>query len=361
MIIGIDASQAAKEKKTGIEYLSSQLILSLKNIDHKNNYLLFSNLRLSDAYQSNNFKPVFLPFRKFWHKFRLPLAILKYKPEVFLEIGYMLPNFAPKKSICFVHDLASKIFPEAYSPRDRLLLDLSFRKALKSSVIIFISKNSKKDFNKYYPGFSGKSYVIYPGYDNQSFKNLTTPKNVLNLNTNYLLYLGRLESRKNIKNLVLAYKIFRKKNKVAPKLVLAGKEGFGFSEIKTEISKLDPFIKNDIIIPGYISEIDLPHLYAAADLFIFPSRYEGFGIPILEAMACGTAVISSNASSLVEAGGEAAMYFDPTKPEEIADAISTVLDNPSLKSKIIAKGLTQSKKFTYQKMAKEVLEVINSL
>jgi hypothetical protein len=112
MIVGIDASQAAKEKKTGVEYLASQLILNLKDVDHTNSYLLFTNKKLGKEYLGKNFKEVLIPFQKLWNKFRLPLALLKYKPERFLEIGYMLPKFAGKKSICFVHDLASKNFPE---------------------------------------------------------------------------------------------------------------------------------------------------------------------------------------------------------------------------------------------------------
>lgn len=361
MIIGIDASQAAKDKKTGVEYLSSQLILNLKELDHKNNYLLFTNLRLPNLYQSPNFKPIFLPFRKFWHKFRLPLALLKYKPNVFLEIGYMLPNFSPKKSICFVHDFASKYFPNAYSSRDRMILDVSFRRASKASAIIFISQSAKADYQKFYPGFKGKTYVIYPGYNTELYNNNHSNKNILNLNSNYLLYLGRLESKKNVINLILAYKIFRKKTKLTPKLVLAGKEGYGFSQIKSEIDKLDLNIKNDIIIPGYIAEKDLPALYSGANLFIFPSLYEGFGIPIIEAMSCGTPVICSNSSSLTEAGGEAAQYFDPEKPEEIAETINSVLTNPALKTKMVAAGHIQAKKFSYLKMAKEVLGVIDSL
>ena len=361
MIIGVDTSQAAREKKTGIEYLSSQLILSLVEIDHKNNYLLFSNLRLSPAFQSKNFKPVFLPFRKFWHKFRLPLALLKYKPNIFLEIGYMLPDFSPKKTICFVHDLASKIFPDAYSARDKMILDLSFRRAAKAAVIIFISKNTQKDYEKFYPGFKNRSYVIYPGYDTELYKTISNPKDVLNINSSYILYLGRLESRKNVKNLVLAYKLFRKKTKLTPKLVLAGKEGFGFADVEAEINKLDARIKNDIIVPGYITEKDLPHLYAGADLFLFPSLYEGFGIPILEAMACGTPAACSKTSSLPEAGGEAVAYFDPENPSEIANSINTVLTNSALRTKMISAGKVQVKKFSYKKMAKEVLAVINSL
>lgn len=361
MLVGIDASQATRKKKTGIEYLASQLILNLKNFDDKNSYLLFSNSRLSDDFKSKNFKPIFLPFRKFWHKFRLPLALLKYKPNVFLEIGYMVPNFAPKKTVCFVHDLASLVFPQAYSKKDRAILDVSFKRATKAAAIVFISQNTKKDFLKNFPQFKGKSYVIYPGYDDSLYQKIIKPKKILSLNEDYILYLGRLEKRKNIINLIKAYKIFRVKYKLNHKLILAGKEGYGFNEIEAEINKLDNRFKNDIIMPGYIAEENLPHLYSNASVFVFPSFYEGFGIPILETMACGTPVVCSNSSSIPEAGGEAAKYFDPNNPSEIADSIYTVLTNPEIRSKMITDGFNQAKKFSYKKMAKEVLEVINSL
>lgn len=361
MIVGIDASQAVKEKKTGVEYLASQLILNLKEIDHTNSYLLFTNQKLENKYIDKNFKQVFIPFIKFWHSFRLPLALIKYKPKLFLEIGYKLPNFSPKRTICFVHDLASKHYPKAYTAKEKILLNNSFRQALRSKILIFISNNTKKDYFKYYPGFQGKSYVIHPGYNNLLYKKITNPKDILKIKSKYILCLGRLEKRKNIGNLIAAYNIFCQKNDYDYKLVLAGKKGYGFDQIDNIISVLEEKVRSNIIIPGYISENDLPHLYAKAELFVFPSLYEGFGIPVLEAMACGTPVICSNSSSLPEAGGEAVEYFDPKKPEEISKSIEKVLFDKKLQNQMIEKGFKQSKKFSYQKMASEILKIIDSI
>lgn len=361
MLIGIDASQAAKDKKTGVEYLASQLILNLKEIDHTNSYLLFTNKRLEKEYLGKNFEQVLIPFKKLWNKFRLPLALLMHKPEIFLEIGYMLPKFAGKKSICFVHDLASKHFPKSYSSIEKALLNQSFKKAKKAKEIIFISNNTKNDYSKYYLGFKGKKHVIYPGYNSNLYKKIPNPKNILNIDSKYILYLGRLEKRKNIINLILAYDIFCKKFGYDYKLVLAGKEGYGFKEIKLVIDALDQKARSNVIIPGYINENDLPHLYTKAELFVFPSLYEGFGIPLLEAMACGTPIICSQTSSLPEAGSDAVEYFNPLEPKEISSAIEKVLFDKKLQNQLVGKGFIQVKKFSYQKMAKEVLDVINNI
>lgn len=361
MLIGIDASQAAKNKKTGVEYLASQLILNIKNIDHTNSYLLFTNKKLGNEYINKNFSEILIPLKKFWNKFRLPLALLKHKPEIFLEIGYMVPKFTPKKSICFVHDLAFKHFPEAYSTLNKTLLNQSLIKAKQVAAVIFISNKTKKDFSKYYAGFSGKKYVVYPGYNSNLFKKIPKPKNVLNINSKYILYLGRLEKRKNVSNLILAYDNFCKKFGYDYKLVLAGKEGYGFKEISSTINSLDHKTKSNILLPGYINENDLPHLYAKAELFVFPSLYEGFGIPVIEAMASGTPVICSDTSSLKEAGGDAVEYFDPKKSQDISFAIKKVLSDKKLQNQLIEKGVKQSKKFSYKKMAEEVLKIINTL
>ncbi len=359
MIIGIDASQASREKKTGINYLANELILNLQKIDKKNHYLLFSDRPLPKKFNNANAKVIVIPFKKFWHKLRLPLALLKYRPNFFLEIGYMLPAFAPR-SVCLIHDLASKHFPEAYTPIQKYLLEQTFKKALGSYAIIFISKNSQSDFAKFYPKFQGKSYVVYPGYDKKLFKKISKQKDILHLKSRYILYLGRLEKRKNVKNLIKAYEILRRKRDFSIKLVLAGNKGFGFAEIQREINSLDAKIKSDIIMSGYIPEKNLPHLYAGADLFVFPSFYEGFGIPILEAMACRIPVVCSKNSSMPEAAGSSVQYFDPYVPEDIAKKISNVLTNQKLRQKMIAESQKQIKKFSYEKMATSVLKVINS-
>ena len=159
----------------------------------------------------------------------------------------------------------------------------------------------------------------------------------------------------------MAYEIFCQKNGYDYKLVLAGQKGYGFDEIKETIRLLDPKINSNIILPGYVAEKDLPHLYAGAELFVFPSLYEGFGLPILEAMACGTAVICSNTSSLPESAGNAALYFNPKKPTEIAKSIEKVVFDQKLQTQLIEKGFRQSDKFSYKKMAEQVLDIISKL
>ena len=174
-----------------------------------------------------------------------------------------------------------------------------------------------------------------------------------------MLYIGQWRPHKNLAKLVEAFEIAKKKSKVDFQLVLGGKPDPEYSELMSKI-KNSPF-KKDIIRPGFIPDQDLPFWYNAATAFILPSLYEGFGLPPLEAAACGTPVLVSKVSSLPEVLGPAAEYFNPEKVDEIADSIIKIVDNPKLQKQMEKKGLGQVKKYSFEKMAKETLGVYNSI
>lgn len=356
MLIGIDATKATAQGKTGVEKAAFEIILNLRKLDKENNYLLYTSKHLPKDLLAKNFSEYYIPFPKFWHTLRLPLALYKTKPDIYFSPSNRLPSYIPKKAVASVYDLASKYFPSAYSQleinRQNAALEAANSRA---DAIIFDSQSSLKDFEKYYPAYKGIKKTIYLSFDDNKYKSITSPQDVLKLGVDYILFVGRLEARKNIKNIIKAFGIINEKYPQL-KLVLAGKPGSGYQEIRSIIEG-----NNDIIVPGYIDEKNLPDLYARAKLFLFPTLYEGFGIPILEAMACGTPVVASNISSMPEVAGEAAVLVNPQKPKEIANACIKILGDKKTADKLASLGLKNIKRFFWSKTAKELLEVFKQI
>lgn len=358
MIIGIDASKSADKKKTGVENFVYQFIWHLAKIDTKNSYYLFTDKHLPiELLQNNNFQEIFIPFPKFWHKIRLPLALIKHKPDVFLAPAYQIPAFAPHKSIGVIHDLASIKFPKAYSKRELLfqktaLINIS-RKAQK---IVCVSNSTKDDLEKYLPATRDRVEVIYPGI-NETIKR-KTGTDVLGLKSKYFLVLGRLEKRKNTENIIGAFAKLKKMG-FAHKLVLVGKPGYGFRDIELAI-KLSVFTK-DIVTPGYLSDTMVNDLLNGAEALVYPSLYEGFGLPALEAMQVGTPVITSCLSSLPEITGKAAILVDPKSQDEIYEAMKSITTNSTQRTRLIEEGFQQAEKFSWEKTANQYLKLMEEM
>lgn len=363
MIIGIDASKAAETNKTGVENFVYYLILNLTKIDNKNTYYLYTNKHLpQELISKDNFKEIYIPFPKLWNKFRLPLALLKFQPDVYLETSYMVPLFAPKKSIAVFHDLAWVKFPKAYSKaqimsQEQTLSNITSR----TEKIVCVSDSSKKDLDAYLPAIAHKTLVIHLA-GTESLKKIDKPRDILNLNSKYFLSLGRLEERKNTLNIIKAFIQFKTNYQLHAtnyRLILAGKPGYGF-EVVADIIKNSKY-KDDIIIPGYIANDDLNDLLSGAAALVYPSLYEGFGLPSLEAMRAGTPVITSNTSSLPEIVGDAAILVNPEKIEDIAQALEKIATDPKLRNSLIEKGLKQQTKFTWEQTAKKFLKLMEEL
>lgn len=361
MIIGIDASKAAESKRTGVEEVVYRLCLNLPQIDKKNSYVFYSRTKLpSELIKYQNVKTKVMPFPVLWNRLRLPFELLRYKPDVFLEPGYCLPWFAPNKSVVVIHDLAYKYFPDAYSKWERIAQERAARIAAKHAAkIIFVSESSKIDFLKFYHYKPVNTAVVHLAFDKDNFIPSVHQTNSLKFDGQYILYVGRLEERKNVARIIEAYNQFRQNSNLALKLVLVGQDGFGCEKIKQAITG-NPF-SEDIITPGYIENSAMPALYSNASIFIFPSLYEGFGIPILEAFACGVPVITAKTSSMPEVANGAAKIVDPQNTKEIADAIYELTSNRQVRIDCINAGLRCAKQFSWQKTAEKVLEVLESL
>ncbi len=359
MKIGINSTYISQKNKTGIENYSTAVILKLLEYDKENFYSLFSQLKLESNIIKNNPKVQIFQssFTRGWHTFRLPLSLLRHPVDIFFDPGYTIPPFVKIPTISVVHDLAFKHFPNAYSKSQLISQNASFELLSKNaSGIIFTSLNTKKDFFEFYPSFVGRSKVLYQSYDNDLYSSQNfakkLPKNIPN---KYILSIGRLEKRKNIVNLVKSYIKMRQSNpSISEKLLLIGMPGFGYEEISKEISKSGKY-KDDIIELGYVDKEFLPSIYSKSSLFVFPTLYEGFGIPILEAFASGVPVVCSKSSSLPEVAGNAAIFFDPENVSDIAEKIASVLKNNDLCKNMIVQGKSQLTSFTWDNLCQDLL------
>ncbi len=365
MEIGIDASRTVYKQKTGTEYYSYNLIKNLIKLDRKNEYILYSRNPLTKYFQNlpENFKNKIIYFPRFWTQIRLSVEMLLNKPDLLFIPSHTIPIIHPKKTVVTCHDVGFRNYPSSYSKFQLWHLEFTTKKAvLWAEKIIAVSKSTKQDLIDIYGAKPEQIEVVYEGFTNKLYhpiKDRNKIKEVLkkyNIPEKYVLFVGRLEERKNIPRLINAFNIIKKEKGIRHKLVLVGKKGYKFEQIINIIDKLR--LKDKIVLTGYIPEQDLPYIFSDADLFVLPSLYEGFGIPILEAFACGCPVATSNVSSMPEVAGKAAILFNPQKTDEIAQAVYKIISDDALKNNLIEKGFNQCKKFSWQKCAQETLEVL---
>lgn len=274
-------------------------------------------------------------------------------------VGVMPLFLTGARKIVTIHDVVPYIYPETSTKLDKLIyhywLPLAVRRL---DAIITVSEQSKQDIIRYLP-VNEEDVVVIPEAAGSSYRlmNPIDVKPVLNrygIDFPYILYVGSLESRKNLPRLLEAFARVRTQHPDW-KLVIVGARKWKFSSIFETVKRLElePFVH----FTGYVEEEHLPAIYNGADLFVFPSLYEGFGLPVLEAMASGTPVITSNCSSLPEVAGDAAILIDPYDIQAMADAIQQVLSDPSLAATLRVKGLARAKTFSWKRTAEETIAV----
>ena len=369
MIIGIDASRANKPNKTGTEWYSWHLIEELKKISgNGDQFRLYTNSQLNGdlgVLLSVNWQERILawPPKYLWTQIRLWWELCRNPPDALLVPAHTIPFLPlPKKTKVFVnvHDVGFKRSPELYKPIQVWYHDLTMKRIKsRADAIITISEFSKREIIDLYGVSEEKIRVVYLGFDGSQFSPAAGPADETlkkyKITAPYLLYVGRLEKKKNIGRMVTAFTLIKEKYPDL-KLVLAGAGGNQFDEIKQIIA--DNKLESEVIITGYVAHADLAAIYNHADIFLFPTLYEGFGLPILEAMASGVPVITSNQAPHTEVGGEAAIYADSQSPQSLADGIIKVLDDAELKQSLKEKGLLRVKEFSWRKTAEKILEII---
>ncbi|MBL7142020.1 glycosyltransferase family 4 protein [Patescibacteria group bacterium] len=367
MIIGIDASRANRKQKTGVEWYSYHLIQELKKIPltKGDKFILYSlnELKGELAHLPHNWqsKVLIWPFKYVWTQIRLAWEILINPPDLLFVPAHCLPIFCRPGSVITIHDLGFKRFSQAYSFGQRIYACFVHYWAVKkANQIITPSEFTKRELIELYKAKSNKITVIPEGYDKKFFYLIKDEQKInsvlkkYQIKKPYFLYVGRLEKKKNIQGLLKAYNKLGALNSKSPKLILVGKPGFGYQEIQLEISRL----RSQVCQLGYVPAEDMVYLYNGAEAFIYPSFYEGFGLPVLEAMACGCPVLASNTGSIPEVGGQAVLYFSPDNPEAIAKAMKKIVHNQDLKVELREKGLGQVKNFSWQRCAQETMKTL---
>jgi glycosyltransferase involved in cell wall biosynthesis len=351
-------ADSVDNQNAGIHVYTKNLIKALLKTDKKNEY---SFIHCKENTFFKNTKNYIIPqkkgfgmesYRKF---FKIPKLIKTIKPDVVFEpchIGpFRLPNSI--KKVVTIHDLTPIIFPKFHIKRSTIIHKLLLKKSLKNAdLIITPSKNTKKDLIKKY-NLKNKIKTIPLGIENKSTNKELTGKNLKN--AKYILYLGTIEPRKNLTTLIDAFTELKKKEDIPHKLIISGPIGWKYKEILKKTNN------PNIILTGYVSEREKSALYENADIFVYPSIYEGFGLPPLEALSHGTPVICSNGGSLKEIFQNHALIFEPKDKEKLKQHIKTLTHDEKLKKKLIEKGLKYALNFTWEKTAKKTIEEIEKL
>jgi glycosyltransferase involved in cell wall biosynthesis len=357
-LIGIDASRSVSAQPTGTELYSRYLIEAL--LDRASDHFFF-RLYFNQSPQSKiqNLKSEirFIPFPRLWTHLRLSAEMILHRPDLLFVPAHVLPIVHPRRSVVTVHDLGYLYFPEAHPPRQRWYLDRSTRWHTRTAAhLLADSAATKRDLVEKYHADPDRITVAYPGLD-PSIRRVADPNEIArvkvkyHIDGDYVLYLGTIQPRKNLQRLIQAFNQLPAANY---QLLLAGKPGWYSEQLLQHANDRVKFI-------GYVEAADKSALLSGATAFVFPSLYEGFGFPILEAMACGVPVLCSNTSSLPEVAGEAAVLVDPLEAEGIARGLQEITTNEELQRSLIERGYQQAQQFTWRACADVVLKVFEKI
>jgi len=375
MRIGIDCRRILDpqhNESAGVGYYTYYLIKNLLKIDKHNQYFLFLyDLRIKlDEFKQDNVQIVYFPGLEnigkipfFYRHIFVPHILKLYHLDIYHNPAYIIPLFYFGKSVITVHDLAiyknPKWFLAGQFFNTKILTPLSFYKAKK---IIAVSENTKNDLIKYFNIKKEKIEVILEGVDDYSQYEIDESKieEKFKIKEPYFLYIGTLEPRKNLVRLIEAFAVFIRENPGCNlKLILAGKKGWKYEPIFETIKNLQ--IENRVNWLGYIHIPEKVYLLKNAFALVYPSLYEGFGLPILEAMNLGLPIVTSNIASIPELVIDNAVLVEPTDKESIKEGLVKIYQDEKLRQSLIEKGKGIAKNFTWEKCAQKTLALYESL
>jgi glycosyltransferase involved in cell wall biosynthesis len=371
--IGIDYTAAVRQG-AGIGRYTRELVRALAKLDHGHDYVLFAaagGQRLVDAGWPSSFQTRSVPLSDrtlaiLWHRLRLPLwvELVTGPVDIFHSPDFVLPPVRRAKTLVTVHDLSFIRHPQCSDANLRTYLNKVVPRSVhRADLVLADSQSTKDDLVELLDVTPDKIKVIYPGVEKR-FRSIEDPtllektRKRYNLPPRFILGLGTLQPRKNFTRLIEAYSSLVTRHP-SLRLVIAGGKGWLYDEIFATVERLG--LEEKVAFPGFVTDQDLPALYNLADLFVFPSLYEGFGLPPLEALACGTPVVTSDASSLPEVVGEAGLMVEATDVEALAETMKRVLEDGELREGLIARGMEQARKFTWRKAASRLLNLYETL
>ncbi|MFQ5406909.1 MAG: glycosyltransferase family 4 protein [Anaerolineales bacterium] len=355
MLIGIDASRTTVAHRTGTEAYALNLIRTLlaAGVDHRWR-LYYRQSPISFLISpENRVENRVIRMPRLWTHIGLAAETARRPPDGLFIPAHARPLWCRVPTVVTVHDLGYVHFPEAHPRRQRAYLDWSTRhSARRSARLIADSQATRNDLTRFYGTPPEKVSVVYPGFDSTPFAQTTAQP--AGLPTEYLLYVGTIQPRKGLLPLLDA--LARVPN--APPLLLAGREGWLSEQIRQRVSELD--LESRIRFLGYVSDEELPALYAGTTAFVLPSLYEGFGFPVLEAMAAGAPVLCSDGGSLPEVAGDAALVTPAGDVDALVDGLRRILSDSPLRAHLVERGHEQVKRFSWDKAAAETLALLEN-
>ncbi|MEM2592743.1 MAG: glycosyltransferase family 1 protein [Thermofilaceae archaeon] len=355
----------------GLGRYAYELLLALAKIDRENTYSIFYNnprrAQIDPALRGFPHYTTALSYKP-WrfsallaHFVGLSQDGLLPDVDVFHATDHLLPHFSRILTVFTLHDLIFLFHPETHKPLNRWFLTLMMPRFLRAAdAVIAVSECTKRDAVRAYGIPEEKITVIYEGVSPRfrpaDPEAVQAVRAKYGLPEHFILYVGTIEPRKNLVALLEAYAaILTRNTQHAIRLVIVGKKGWLYEGFFRRLRELG--LEERVHFTGYVPDEDLPALYSAADLFVFPSLYEGFGLPVLEAMACGVPVVCSNTSSLPEVAGDAALLVNPTDVQALAAAIERALTDEALRASLRARGMERARRFTWEETALRTLKV----
>ncbi len=370
MRIGIDYTAAVRQG-AGIGRYTRGLVRALAEMDQQNRYVLFSAGRDRQGGWPANFALRSVPLTDrhlsiLWQRLRLPIPIelVTGRLDILHSPDFVLPPTLARHKVLTVHDLSFMRCPECSSPALLEYLMRSVpRSVARAHLILADSQSTRRDLLDLLDVPPERVEVLYAGveprYAPQEAAAAQAAARKYGLAQPFILGLGTLQPRKNFARLIRAYHLLRQRHHVPHQLVIGGGRGWLYEDIDATIAELG--LAEQVRLVGFVDDADLPALYAGADLFAFPSLYEGFGIPILEAMGCGTPVVTADNSSLPEVAGDAALLVDPLDIEALADALWRVIDDGALRQTLVQRGYQQVQRYTWRAAAETLLGIYRSV
>jgi glycosyltransferase involved in cell wall biosynthesis len=377
MILGIDASQANRKVRSGTEWYAFNLIQEFKKLlagrkDVQVRLYVRGPLEkdLAEGLPKNfsaqggpasgwEVKILRWPLRYFWGQLRLSWEMLLHPPDVLFCPAHTIPLIHPQKTLTTLHDIGFEDYPELYDSLSRWYHHFAAKLAARSAAHMFtVSEFSKKRIAEVFGYPEDRITVTHLGFDKNRFKvsdsqELTSALVKYGLLAReYLLFVGRLEPKKNILGIIKGYE----QSQIQQPLVLAGRI-VRISDVEQYLTD-KPDLKSRIKFLGYVPELDKAALYSGARIFLFPTFYEGFGLPIIEAQACGTTVITSNTASNPEIAGRGSLIVDPGSEWEISKAIKSLWSDEAIRKEKIEAGFENIRRFDWSETAKKTVDVI---
>ncbi len=362
MLIGIDASRTLVAQRTGTENYSLQIIRHLVRLGGQHRFRLYLRepAPVGLLPEQANVEHRVLGPRRLWTHIGLSGEMRRHPPDVLFVPAHVVPLAHPAATVVTVHDIGYRFFPQQHTRSARLYLELSTRFSCRAARRIMAdSLATAHDLQREYGVPAGKVRVAYPGLDEGIARAGEQAQQAIReryrLPHPYVLYVGTIQPRKNLARLVEAFaRLPSALDHI--ELVLAGKAGWLDEPIRRRVRELG--LEARVRFPGYVPQEDLAALVSAAECFVMPSLYEGFGLPVLEAMACGTPVICSTGGSLPEVAGDAALHFAPLDVEALATHLARLLSDSGLRRDLVTRGYRRLAEFSWERCASQVLEAL---